>query len=77
MVSAWEVSRPWAVTTNTTMTATSETLCHTHNHTTLLAATQLLFTLHFRQTIVTRRDVSSHWPHGFQKEWLEWTEKTL
>lgn len=33
MESAWEVSQPWAVTTNTTMTAISETLCHTHPHT--------------------------------------------
>lgn len=33
MESAWEVSQPWAVTTNTTMTAISETLCQTHTHT--------------------------------------------
>lgn len=30
MESAWEVSQLWAVTTNTTMTAISETLCQTH-----------------------------------------------
>lgn len=59
MESAWEVSQLWAVTTNTTMTAISETLCQTHtdiyayNHVKTESATQLLLLpLDLRQTVV-------------------------
>lgn len=74
MGSVWGVSQPLAVTTNSTITAISETLqSHTHTHT----HAKIFLTLHFRKTMLAEmEDVSSHWSDGFQKEWLEWTEKT-
>lgn len=74
MGSVWEVSQPSAVTTNTTITAISETLRHARN-------TQQPHSVASHSTSDTplfteMQDVSSHWSDGFQKEWLEWTEKT-
>lgn len=71
----WVVSRPSAVITNTTIIAISETLshapytpfsdCQTHVHT------------HTKHRLFRKMStVSPGLLAGFQKEWLEWKEKT-